>query len=201
MKEVLPGLFHWTAMHEKIGSPVHSHFLRDAGVLLDPMLPAAGLDWFRKPGREPRTILLTNRHHWRHSARFVRAFGARVRCHRAGLHEFTKGEPVEAFEWGEDLPGGVEALEVGVLCPEETALLLPVEGGALAFADAVIRDEDGELGFVPDQYIGEDPAAVKRGLKSAFRRLLARDFEHLLFAHGEPWIGGGKAALERFARQ
>ena len=30
------------------------------------------------------------------------------------------------------------------------------------------------------------------------RGLLERDFEHLLFAHGEPLVGGGKSALRDF---
>jgi hypothetical protein len=49
--------------------------------------------------------------------------------------------------------------------------------------------------------ISSDPAAVKTGLKQAFRGLLERDFDHLLFAYGEPLIGGGKAALRAFIKQ
>jgi hypothetical protein len=41
-------------------------------------------------------------------------------------------------------------------------------------------------------------AAVRAGLKDAFRGLQTRDFDHLIFAHGEPLIGGGKAALRDF---
>jgi hypothetical protein len=37
--------------------------------------------------------------------------------------------------------------------------------------------------------------AVKRGLRAAYRRLLALDFDHVIFAHGQPWIRGGKQAL------
>ena len=39
---------------------------------------------------------------------------------------------------------------------------------------------------------------VKAALKDAFRGLLELDFDHLLFAHGEPLVGGGKAALQDF---
>jgi hypothetical protein len=209
MKEILPGIWHWTRVHEKIRIPVHSCYLEEKRVLIDPMAPKADLDWFRKHG-PPEHVLLTNRHHYRHSGRFQKAFGVTVHCHREGLHEFTHGERVEPFEFGDELPGGILALEVGVLCPEETALYVTrgtprkKAGGAasggdvLAFGDALIRDEDGKLGFVPDQYMGEDPKAVKRGLKTAFRRLAKRPFEHLLMAHGEPIVGKGKKALERF---
>jgi hypothetical protein len=215
MREILPGIHHWTATHEKIGIRVHSYHVREGGVLIDPMRPDEGMEWFRR--REPpRYVLLTNRHHYRHSAEYVKAFGVDVRCHRAGLHEFTQGEDVRPFEHGEILPGGVLAIEIDALCPEETAFYLePTEmsraagargkrrgrGGVVALGDAVIRggrEGRGKLGFVPDQFMGDDPEAVKRGLREALRRLLERDFEHLVLAHGAPVLRRGKDALRDF---
>jgi hypothetical protein len=47
--------------------------------------------------------------------------------------------------------------------------------------------------------MGDDPAGVKQGLCKAFRKhLREREFDHLLFAHGAPWIGGARAGLEKF---
>ena len=199
MREIVPGLFHWTALHPKIRIEVSSYYLEAAGVLLDPLIPAAGLDWFRTHG-EPRHVLLTNRHHYRHSAEFAEAFGCTVWCNEEGMHEFSHDEKVQAFRVGDVLPGDIESHEVGVLCPDETALRLPVEGGALAVADGVVRDEDGPLTFVPDSLIGKEPEKVKRGLKAAYARLLALSFDHVLLAHGQPWVGGAKQALRRFLR-
>jgi len=39
---------------------------------------------------------------------------------------------------------------------------------------------------------------VRVGLRESLRRLLELDFDSLLFAHGEPLIGGGRAALREF---
>ncbi len=199
MKEILSGLFHWTTFHEGIGQKVHSCFWASADppVLIDPRVPEEGIDWFR--GSVPlREIYLTNRHHYRHSDRFEKAFGATVRCHRDGLIEFTRGEKVMPFEHGEELPGGVHALRVGNLCLEETALYLPLEGGVLAIGDALIRSGDA-LGFVPDEYMGDDPQGVKKGIKKVLLGIAdEREFDHLLFAHGSPWIGGAKAGLRKF---
>ena len=207
MKEILPGIFHWSVRHEKIGIPVHSCYIRDARVLIDPMVPREGLEWFKRQGL-PKHILLTNRHHYRHSGRFVEAFGCVVRAHRAGLHEFTRGESVEPFEHGDELPGGIRALEVAALTPEETALLVPgsragarggiAGGGALAFGDAIVRGKEGELSFVPDEYMGDDPEGVKEGLYAAFGRLLEQRFDHLLLAHGAPFVGDGQRRLRAF---
>ncbi len=200
MQEVAPGLFHWTAHHEGIGIEVSSYYWAEGEVLLDPMLPPGGLAWFE--GREPKTILLTNRHHDRQAGALVDAFGCEVRCPEAGLHEYArKALKPRGYRPGERLAGGIVALEVGALCPDEMALLLPIPSGALAVADGVVRRGDSPLEFVQDAFMGDDPEAVKAGLRAAYAQI-AREhaFEHLLLAHGEPWIGGARAALARFAR-
>jgi hypothetical protein len=205
MREVLPGIFHWTATHPEIRVPVHCHYLEPQRMLLDPLVPDAGLDWFRRRG-PPRHILLTNRLHSRESARFVEAFGCEIWCNAAGLDHFgpdgeLPGHSVRGFEPGDVLPGGVRSLAVGELCPDETAFWIPGREPAIAVADGIVRDERGALAFVPDELIGDDPEAIKRALQAAYRRLLALDFDHLLFAHGEPWIGGAKQALAAFAAE
>ncbi|HXS42981.1 MAG TPA: hypothetical protein VN751_00030, partial [Solirubrobacteraceae bacterium] len=64
-------------------------------------------------------------------------------------------------------------------------------------ADGLVSSR-GAVGFVPDRLLGDDPEGVKAGLREAYRRLLDRDFDDLLFAHGDPLVGGGKAALRDF---
>ncbi len=201
MREILPGLFHWTTFHERIRQQVSSYYYEPSHALIDPRVPSEGLGWFK--GRQPREILLTNRHHYRHSGRFQEAFGCPVFCHEAGLHEFVGGPEVKGFSFGEEVAPNIVALEVGAICPEETALYLEeINGGALAFADGLIRFDDGSLGFVPDFLLGDDPEEVKRGLRESLRRLLiGQRFEHLLFAHGLPLIGGGKVALAAFLKK
>ncbi|HEY7471628.1 MAG TPA: hypothetical protein VIE68_04695 [Gemmatimonadota bacterium] len=200
MIEILPGVWHWTTVHENWNLPIQSAFFPNVGggVLIDPRVPAEGLDWFRERG-EPAHAILTNRHHYRHSGKFRAAFGTIVHCHVAGMHEFKKGEEVEAFEHG-DAIAGIELLEVGVLCPEETAALVPVEGGVLALGDSVIR-YGGELRFVSDEHLGDDPPAIKRGIWSSLARHLGRDFRHLIFAHGDPVLDDGRERLAAFVEE
>jgi hypothetical protein len=194
MEEIAPGILHWTAHHKRIRADVSSYFVDRGATLIDPMLPEEGVEAFR--GREPEVILLTNRHHYRHSDKFVEAFGCRVRCHEAGLHEFEGGPRVEGFAWGDDVANGILALEVGALCPEETAFHVDAGPRALSFGDALINH--GGLGFVSDKLMGDDPQSVQEGLRDSFRRLLAHDFDALLTAHGDPVPSGGKVALLRF---
>lgn len=199
MKEILPGVYHWKTFHEGIQAYVHSYYLEATtpAVLIDPRIPKEGLSWFREH-KTPAYIYLTNRHHYRHSLQFAETFDCEVWCHKAGLHEFTHGEKVTGFEHGIELPGKIKALEVGVLCPEETAYHIPVSGGILSIGDAIIRDERGRLAFVDDYLLGDDPEAVKRGLRKVFKGHLRRKFDHLLFAHGKPLIGEAKEKLRKF---
>jgi hypothetical protein len=203
IQQVLPGIFHWTALHPAIRIEVSCHYLEPARMLLDPLVPEEGIGWFARRG-PPLHILLTNRLHSRASARFAEAFGCEIWCNEAGLDHFgpegeVPGLRVRGFRPGALLPGGIESHEVGVLCPDETAFRIPGPEPALAVADGVVRDGDGPLAFVPDPLLSDDdPEAVKRGLRAAYRRLLALDFDSLLLAHGNPWIGGAKAALAAF---
>lgn len=199
MEELQPGLFHWTAWRDTIGATVHCHWAREAGAVIDPLLPDAGIDAFADA--PPTRVLLTNRHHYRHADRFVAAFGATVHCHEAGLHEFAGTErEVQGFAWGDEVAPGVIAREVGVLTGEETALHI-TQTGALAFADAVFRRRSGALGFFPDRLLGDDPEAVKAGLRERFAALAGLDWEALLLAHGDPRVEGGRAELLAFANQ
>ena len=197
MREILPGIHHWTTFHEGIRQRVSSYYVEPAGALIDPMVPEEGLEWFA--GRErPQQALLTNRHHYRHSGRFAEAFGILVRASEPSMHEFADGRAVEPFAFGDEVAPGITAIEIDAICPDETALHIAVGDGAVALADGLIRPRGGPLSFVDDPLIGDDPPTVKAALRDAFGGLLVRDFDTLLFAHGEPLVGGGKAALREF---
>lgn len=195
MQELAPGLWHWTAIHEHIGIEVSSYYLERERVLLDPMIPPEGFDWFDEHGA-PEHLLLTNRHHDRHSWRLREQFGCTVHCVRNGMHELEGRGPAEPFDFGDELPGGVVVHEVDAICPDETALHIPAHR-ALACADGVVR-YGSDLTFVPDRYM-DDPERTKLELRSAYARLLDLDFDSLLLAHGAPWVGGAKEALRRFS--
>src|ERR1041384_1836764 len=86
-KQIVRGLFQWTAVHPEIRTRVSSYYLARERVLIDPWLPSpGGLEWLERHG-PPEHILLTNRLHSRHSARLVAAFGCTVWCHRSGLYD------------------------------------------------------------------------------------------------------------------
>src|ERR1700744_1710785 len=193
MDEIAPGLWHWTAIRERIGAEVSSYYLESERVIVDPMIPSEGLDFFDARGA-PEHVVLTNRHHDRDAWRLREAFGCTVHCIRNGLHELEGRGPVEPFDFGAELPGEIHVYEVDAICPDETALYVP-RHRALAVADGVVRWRRGDpLQFVPDSLM-DDPAQTKERLREAYRGLLELDFELLLLAHGDPITTDARDAL------
>jgi hypothetical protein len=201
MQEIVPGVVHWEAFNPSINARVSSYLIVDGGVILDPLPPEEGFGALAERYGAPRTVILTNRHHFRRAGDLQREYGATVYCNEHGMHQFSDDQGVRPFAFGDELPGGAVTQEVGVLCPEETAVWFPQQR-ALAFADAVMRHPlDGPLGFVSDGLLGDDPEAIKSGLRAAFRRLAGLQPEVLLMAHGDPWTEHATRALAEFAAE
>jgi len=198
--EVVPGILDWSGRHPNHGGTVHSHFLTEQRVAIDPIGAPGLIEELERAGGVAE-VLLTNRHHQRGSEEIVAAFGAALHVPRSGLDEFgaaDRPDPV-GYDWGEEIVEGVTAHEVGSLAPDDGALHIEVGPGALALADSVVGDDQG-LGFVPDSLM-DDPEETKRGLLGSLHGLLALDFDVLLLAHGAPVASGGKRALETFVAE
>jgi len=201
-KEILPGLWHWTTLHPDIKVRVHSYLVERGQVVLDPLLPSGGIAWLRKRG-PPEHVVLTTGLHSRHSLEIAEAFGCPVWVPRKGLRRLKPELRAHArgYGSGDRLPGGLRAFAIGVLCPDEFALLLP-KLKAASVADGVIRRGKGPLTFVPDWLLADDPGGaprIKRGLRKSYARLAKQRWDHLLMAHGEPWLRGGRDALRAFS--
>jgi hypothetical protein len=193
--EILPGVLHWTARHPSAGIESGSHYLVDEGLLIDPIAPPEGLEWF--DGRDIREILLTNRHHTRSAFDLQDRFGVPIRAPRTGMHDLPE-DRVQPYDFGDELAGGIRTHAISETWPDETALHIPAHR-AVAIADGVTHYEDG-LGFFADSLLGDDPEAEKQRLREGFARLAAEvDFDHLLFAHGTPILGNARVRLEHFA--
>lgn len=196
MEEIVEGVFHWKARHPNIEVEVGCHFVAPSGTAIDPLLPAEGIEWFEDRGL--RRIVLSNRHHLRHAPQLAERYGCPILCHEAGLHEFEGGPEVQGFAFGDRLADDVVALEMDAICPEDTVLRIEHGGGALLFADSLIHYD--RVGFVSDRLIGDDPEGVKRKIRERCAALLEQEeFEHLLFAHGNPLLNGGREALRGLA--
>lgn len=196
MREIVDGVFHWKAVHPKIGVEVGCHFVVGSRTAIDPLLPDEGVEWFAERGVE--RVLLSTRHHLRQAPELGAHFGCPILCHESGLDEFEDGPEVEGFAFGERLADDVVALEMDAISPDDTVLRIEAGGGALLFADSLVnRDLPG---FVSDRLIGDDPEGIKRRIRAHCDALLEGErFEHLLFAHGDPLLDHGREALRAIA--
>jgi glyoxylase-like metal-dependent hydrolase (beta-lactamase superfamily II) len=191
MRELAPGIWHWTAPHPNIGVEVSSYWIPGLKLLLDPLAVPDEVE-------DVDCILLSCRHHVRDSLEAAERFDATVQAPRSGMHDYPDDTPIQPYDVGIGiLDGEVTAHAVGGLSPDETALHIP-SVRALAIADGAIRYGD-ELHFVPDQYM-DDPDQDKADLKRGFGELADQiDFDVLLLAHGQPYPSGGRDALRKFA--
>jgi hypothetical protein len=192
MKEVAPGILHWKAHHPNIGVEVSSYLLVDSGTALDPILPEGkGPDWI---GHPVERSILTIRHH----TRSVANLGVPVYVHSSGIGELEDLDvETRPYDPGDEIAPGVRALEFGRISPDDAVLRIDAGPGVLAFGDGLIC-YGGELGHPPDQYLGDDPEAIKRDIVEGLVPLLVEDFDVMLFAHGDPVSSGGKQMLTAF---
>ena len=195
MQEIIEGVFRWTGENDS-GSQVSSYWVEAAAAVIDPTLPPQGLDGF--PGR-PERVLLTSGHHLRRAPDFAEHFGIPIRGLAPVAAHVGDAAAIEVYGPEEEAAPGITGIHVGVISDDECALHIAHGTGALALADA-INHRDGELAFFPDRLLGDDPEAVKDGLRTELARLATEHaFQALLFAHGEPIASGGPARLQRFA--
>lgn len=193
MEAIIPGILHWKVKHPHIGVDVSSYLLTGSGTAIDPLLPPGeGPRWL---GHEVVRSVLTCRHHRRSAVEL----GVPIHVHRTGLHEY-EGEDLDihGFEAGDELAPGVRVLPFGRICPDDTVLHIALGPGVLAFGDGIVNYE-GRLGHPPDQFLGDDPEAVKAAIVAGLAPLLDEDFDALLFAHGDPVVSGGKDMLRAMA--
>jgi hypothetical protein len=183
MREIAPGLHHWTAPHpgyepdpepgsaaewpEQVGCTLYQ--APDAAVFIDPLVPDElwpALDALVVS--RPVVVLTTIRWHSRSRAAVLARYDGR-----------------------DDPPAGVDALAFRDF--EETMFWLPGPR-ALVPGDRLIGDGADGVRICPQTWL--DRGTVD-GLHAALQPLLELPVEHVLCSHWEPVIGGGHTALER----
>lgn len=192
--EVIPGVLHWSAYYEKISSDVSSYYVPGPGVVIDPILPADGSNGL--PG-DVKQIILATGHHERSAAQLAASSGAKIWGGPRVADELAGRLEVQQIEDGTEFADGMTMHHIGGVADHESVIHIAIGDGALVIADALLVD-DRTISFVPDEWLGDDPAATKAAIKQRFSELLVLDFDNLLSTHGGHVIGGGKELLQEF---
>jgi glyoxylase-like metal-dependent hydrolase (beta-lactamase superfamily II) len=208
MKELAPGLWHWTRRHPEwhpkgFGDVVSSYaLLDDAGlVIVDPLLdgdddPALAELETRAAGTV--RILITMPYHARSAEPLWKRLRAKhdvgVFVHRNAASRFGDSSGFTALEGGETIAGGIRAHSFGSPRRAELPYELPSHR-ALAFGDVVVETGKGEL-RVWAQGSAKQPWWNERFIPT-LRPLAELDTERVLVTHGTPVLKRGGAALAK----
>jgi glyoxylase-like metal-dependent hydrolase (beta-lactamase superfamily II) len=188
MEEIAPGLRRWTARHDEWAEEVASLALEsdDGLILIDPIDPPRGL---RRPDHVLLTVFWHNRSTRDLKAKHVWSPGSVRALHNRGV------EVTDSFSAGDELPGGVQALqtaranEVVYWLPKQRSVVV---GDVLLGAGAKPRATNDPLRLCPERWLGK---ATHDDLRASLAPLLQLPVSRVLVAHGEPVLRAGKRAL------
>lgn len=186
--EILPGLFHYRLMDDRIGTESEAYALRDKEriVLIDPLPIVASM---LEPLGPVAAIVLASSSHQRSAWRLRRDLGARVWAPRVcpGLDE----TPDTTYADGETLPADLVAISAPGPSASHHVFHLALGPGVLFLTDLMIHDPASGVRFITDDHMSDPPLARRSAAK-----LLERPFDILCFGHGRPILKGGRAAFQ-----
>jgi hypothetical protein len=187
MREIAPGLHHWTAPHpswdpdfepgspgewpEEVGCTLYE--APDAAVFIDPLVPDElwpALDAL--VAARPVVVLTTIRFHGR-----------------------SRDAVLGRYDGMTAMPAGIDPLAFDGF--HETMYWLPGPA-ALVPGDLLIGDGEGGVRMCPQSWLdGYMSGVTVDDLRDALQPLLELPVEHVLLSHWSPVTGGGHAALSR----
>lgn len=192
MPEVVADILAWSWFSEPHGYDFNGYLVRHAegNLCIDPVAP--GDETLAEIARlGAAKILLTNRNHSR-AANAVRArTGARTLIHPDdAAHARSQGAEIDGDLSAGEKIGPLTVVAVPGKSPGEVALHWP-DRKLLIVGDAVIGNPPGRCGLLREKVM-DDPARLRRSV----RKLLALDFDLLLFGDGVPILRDAKLRLK-----
>ena len=143
-----------------------------------------------------KTVLITHRHgdHVKNLAKVKELTGSLVYCQAEevpAIKEQTGVEP-QGLAHGATLPhcGGIEVIHVPGHTEGNCCYLLTSRGVLIA-GDTIFGDDQGNINEPPERYCLDAEQATRE-----LKRLLAYDFDALIYTHGEDTLTGAKAKVE-----
>lgn len=208
-----PILVRWSVWWEgrRGGYDSYVLFTSQGPVLIDPEEPTpATVDALTQLfDEEPIATLLTNDMHERYAYDVRRRWSAPVWAPAEGLAAMD-GKPDHTFGHGDTLPGGLRATKISGRFPGDSILAWIAPGGERvlftgdAINGAICPDNPHNAEHpraVTGLYLGAGPFYLQvsdpEALKESLRPLLTERIDLICGAHGAPYRGDGRAALER----
>jgi glyoxylase-like metal-dependent hydrolase (beta-lactamase superfamily II) len=184
MEEILPSVYHWVVEDEEgtamgayafFAGPDHG---TKGGLLVDPAWDEQAVSLLVRRG-PPTLILVTTKNHERDARRYRARFAVPIAASEVTARDMDSTDRV--VRPGEVLPADLEVVSLPGVYAGELALYRGGDQSLLYVADALVTNEAGLPGFLPDRLV-RDPEGLRREVKA----LLERPFTALLPAHGPP---------------
>ena len=191
MREILPGIKHWTVNWPNYFR-LESYWINtntDESVLIAP-LECSGIDEIEESGKVSG-IILTNSSHERQAHLFAQRTGTNIYVPKNHSESLESVTDYISFSDGDLLPGGLTAIRIETAHRDEYALLTPVQNGTLIVGDSLGTSDKWAKGGL---LVGGHPVGHPRPWES-LSKLLGADFDNLLPSHGPPLIGQAKQAV------
>jgi len=136
-------------------------------------------------------IIATNRNHLRAASDYANKFSLPVFAHPDTVTRKEFPSLIEIAD-GQRIGNELEVLTIAGAAPGEIAVYHSPNGGTLIVGDALTNFEPYGFTFLPRKYCIDE-----KNMRRSLRKLLARQAERLLFAHGTPILSGASARLRQ----
>jgi glyoxylase-like metal-dependent hydrolase (beta-lactamase superfamily II) len=130
-------------------------------------------------------IVITNANHLRASAEFSAKFSAPIYAMRE-----ANAPGARELRDGEVLADELRIIAIEGAAPGEIALFLPRDQGLLIVGDALINFGSNGFTFLPAKYCSDS-----KRMRKSLSKLLALNFERMIFAHGTPIMSKARDRL------
>jgi glyoxylase-like metal-dependent hydrolase (beta-lactamase superfamily II) len=191
-QRVAPHLFFCQSYDPKIKADLSTTAITTSKgtFLVDPIpLTDLAFDQLRRAGGVGG-VIVTNANHFRASHRYAALFSVPIYARPESLTNVTPS--ITEIQDGTHICDALAAIAIEGAAPGEVALYSPEYGGTLIFGDALINFEPHGFTFLPRKYCLD-----RKQMRRSLRKLLDRQFERILFAHGTPILSQGSTRLQQ----
>lgn len=178
LTEVVPGFWHWSIHNEQIDFQSDSYAVKtgEGMILIDPVQLRPEL---LKKLEPISAIILTCGSHQRSAWRYRKEFQAPV--YAPTLSKEIEEEPDHRYGDGDELPGNLKAVFTPGAGTTQHTLLHRGEPKFAICPDLLVRNPDGSVEVIPEEYAHDIELA-----KKSIKKLLNLPFSILCLSHGGP---------------
>ncbi|MFN2475772.1 MAG: hypothetical protein ABR526_05445 [Chthoniobacterales bacterium] len=187
LQQITSSMWVWQSYASSIKADLSSTaLLAPAGIYVVDPIPLEKAPAALLAQRQMAGVILTNANHHRSATDFAKQFSIAIFS-----HEIARPQgPVTFVREGDCIGAILRVIEIPGAGPGEIALYDERDGGSLVIGDALINFGMHDFGLLPAKYCEDE-----KQMRASLRKLLAFDFQYLLFAHGVPVISNAKRKL------